>query len=150
MQHSDFDEVLEKIVSRETRYDPNAYHFVREALDHTQQLVAQNRPGEIRHVSGQELLEGVRQFALEQFGPMTKTVLEEWGIRATRDFGEIVFILIEHNVLAKTREDSIDDFNDGYDFETAFVHPFLPASKRAQRERPLKKETQPSAVVQKS
>lgn len=133
MQHLDFDEVLDTIVSTETRYDRNAYGFVREALDYTQKLVAKSQQDRVRHVSGQELLQGIRKFALKEFGPMAMTVLEEWGIRATRDFGVIVFILIEHNVLAKTKDDTVEDFEGGYSFEDAFVLPFLPASKRKRR-----------------
>jgi uncharacterized repeat protein (TIGR04138 family) len=83
----------------------------------------------MRHVSGQELLGGIRQFALEQFGPMAQTVFEDWGVRNCQDFGEIVFNMVEIGLLAKRDTDSREDFLAGYDFQEAFRKPFLPASK---------------------
>jgi uncharacterized repeat protein (TIGR04138 family) len=83
------------------------------------------------HVSGQELLSGIREFALRQFGPMALTVLEEWGVKRCEDFGEIVFNMIESGLLAKTAEDSRDDFKGGYDFMEAFREPFLPRPGKA-------------------
>ncbi len=82
--------------------------------------------GEVRHVSGQELLAGIRSYALEQFGPMAQMVLNEWGIQNCEDFGELVFNMVETNLLAKTTEDSREDFKNGYDFFEAFRRPFLP------------------------
>ena len=78
--------------------------------------------GSIRHITGQELLDGIRQFALQQFGPMTVTVFEEWGVK-TADFGDIVFNMVEISLLAKTDKDSRDDFTD------AFRKPFWPQRK---------------------
>lgn len=130
MHDINFDEELEKIVAKDSRYTREAYLFVREALDHTQKMIG--KPGKDdapRHVTGQQLLEGTRDYALQQFGPMALTVLEEWGIRRCEDFGEIVFNMVENSLLAKTEEDSREDFKGGYDFETAFRSPFLP--KRA-------------------
>lgn len=124
-----FNEVLDKIVAADPRYHREAYDFVREALDFTQKLVAQSAKGMKRHVKGQELLAGIRDFALAQYGPMAMTVLEEWGIRRCEDFGEIVFNLVESGILSKTPEDSRDDFKGGYDFTKAFKEPFLPKVK---------------------
>jgi len=129
MQEVTFEEALEQILAADARYHRDAYAFVREALDFTQKIVGKESAGKIRHVSGQELLDGIRQFALVQFGPMTTTVLEEWGIRDCRDFGNVVFNMVETRLLAKTETDSRADFLGGYDFETAFRKPFLPASK---------------------
>ncbi len=129
MQEVNFESKLEKILAQDPRYSRDAYHFVREALDFTQQLVKRENQGSIRHVSGQELLDGIRQFALKQFGPMAGTVLEEWGVRSCPDFGEIVFNMVESDLLAKTEKDSREDFQNGYDFHTAFREPFLPESK---------------------
>jgi len=129
MQEINFDEAVELIVTRDLRYSREAYTFVREALDYTQKLIVKESHGNIRHVSGQELLDGVRQFALQQFGPMTVTVFEEWGIRQCRDFGEIVFNMVEIGLLAKTDDDTRDDFQNGYDFVEAFRKPFWPQSK---------------------
>lgn len=131
MQEVRFEEALEQILAADARYHRDAYIFVREALDHTQQMVAKDNADRLRHVTGQELLEGIRQFALAQFGPMAQTVLGEWGIRECRDFGNIVFNMVEIGLLAKTQNDSRDDFNDGYQFNDAFRKPFLPARKLA-------------------
>ena len=129
MQEVTFEEALEAIVAKDPRYQRDAYLFLREALDYTQKLVGKEEGGKVRHVTGQELLEGIRQFGLEQFGPMTLTVFEEWGVRTCRDFGEIVFNMVEIGLLAKTEKDSRADFQSGYEFEDAFRKPFLPAEK---------------------
>jgi uncharacterized repeat protein (TIGR04138 family) len=128
MQEVDFEEVLEQIVRKDTRYQKDAYRFVREALDHTQKVVTKNGREPVRHVTGQELLEGIRTFALQHFGPMALTLLQEWGVRSGEDFGEIVFSMVEMNLLAKTQSDSRDDFKGGYDFVEAFRKPFLPSA----------------------
>ena len=127
MHAPDFEETLEKMVLRDRRYDRNAYLFVREGLDYTQKMVEKKPKEELRHVSGQELLNGIRNYALDQFGPMAQMVLDQWGIRTCEDFGELVFNMIECNLLAKTSRDSRDDFKNGYDFFEAFRRPFLPA-----------------------
>ena len=137
MQEINFDEAVEQILARDSRYTREAYLFVREALDYTQRLVGKETRGQIRHVSGQELLDGIRQFALNQFGPMTVTVFEEWGVRNCRDFGEIVFNMVESSLLAKTEKDTRDDFQNGYDFNDAFRKPFRPQSKSNPENKPL-------------
>ena len=129
MQEVNFDEVLEQILAKDPRFSRDAYLFVRDALDFTQKLIGKESRGTIRHVSGQELLDGLRQFALQQFGPMAVTVFEEWGVCNSRDFGEIVFNMVEIDLLAKTENDNRDDFNHGYDFTDAFRKPFWPPSK---------------------
>jgi uncharacterized repeat protein (TIGR04138 family) len=122
-----FDEELDKITTKDARYTREAYVFVREALDHTQKTVTKAAKDDgPRHVTGQELLGDIRDFALQQYGPMTLTVLNEWGIRTCEDFGEIVFNMVENSLLAKTDKDSRDDFKGGYHFEQAFREPFLP------------------------
>jgi uncharacterized repeat protein (TIGR04138 family) len=131
MHEASFEETLEQILASHPQYPRDAYLFVREALDHTQKNITKSGRVQLRHVSGQELLEGIREFALQQFGPMTVTVFEEWNIRACRDFGEIVFNMVESGMLAKTEQDSVADFEGGYDFEDAFRKPFLPSSKLA-------------------
>ena len=129
MQEVSFEESLNQILEKDPRDKRDAYFFVREALDHTQKMVEREGQGKVRHVSGQQLLAGIREFALSQFGPMVITVLEEWGIRACEDFGEIVFNMVESGALAKTETDSRADFQGGYDFEEAFRKPFLPANR---------------------
>lgn len=116
-------------MATDARYQRDGYFFLREALDHTQKIVSKSRKNEIRHVSGQELLAGIRDYALSQFGPMTITVLAEWGIRSCEDFGEMVFNMVANNLLAKTDSDRREDFKEGYSFEAAFCKPFLPRNK---------------------
>lgn len=129
MQEINFDEALDKILAHDPRFQRDAYHFLREALDFSQKLVSKENRGQVRHITGQELLEGIRQFALQQFGPMTMTVLEEWGVKNSRDFGDIVFNMVENSLLAKTEKDTRDDFQNGYDFTDAFKKPYWPQSR---------------------
>jgi uncharacterized repeat protein (TIGR04138 family) len=119
------------IVRRDPRYAPEAYEFVLEALAHTQRLFdrpAPNGPSdEIRpehHVSGPELLEGVRDLALREFGLMARVVFKLWGIDRTDDVGEIIFNLIDAGQLCKTDNDSRADFHDVYDLDKALVDGF--------------------------
>ena len=129
-QDPDFAEIVGLICKEDTRFDRKAYDFIRLGLDHTVKELKNKesaRTSRSRHVSGPELLEGLRVYALEQFGPLTKTVLESWGIRRCSDFGDIVFNLIEYNVFSKTDNDRREDFSDLYTFDEAFVKPFLPA-----------------------
>lgn len=125
------EEVLETILTKDTRYHRDAYYFVRDALDVAQRKFSKAAKGKPSHVSGQQLLEGIRAHALEQFGPLTLMVLEEWGIRRGEDFGEIVFNMVESSLLGKTENDSRADFKGGYDFFDAFRKPYLPKAKAA-------------------
>jgi uncharacterized repeat protein (TIGR04138 family) len=132
MQDPDFAEIVTLICKEDTRFDRKAYDFVRVGLDHTVKELRKkdaSRAEKSRHVSGPELLDGLRIYALDQFGPLTKTVLEAWGVNRCRDFGEIVFNLIEYNIFSKTESDRREDFSDIYDFEDAFVKPFQPARR---------------------
>ena len=150
MHTANFDEALDQIVLKDPRFHRDAYMFIREALDHTQRMVnkgsksekgeksesrhaSSDEPaeGKVRHVTGQELLGGVRAYALDQYGPMTMTVLNEWGVRQCEDFGELVFNMVENHLLAKTKNDSREDFKGGYGFTEAFRQPFLPSTKAA-------------------
>jgi uncharacterized repeat protein (TIGR04138 family) len=131
MQEISFEEGLEKIRAKDARYTRDAYIFVKEALDCTQKtIIAKETRGRLRHVTGQELLKGIRELATTQFGPMAVTVFEEWGIHRCEDFGEIVFNMVDNELLAKTENDNRADFAGGYDFFEAFRKPFLPASKQ--------------------
>tara|TARA_R110002095_G_scaffold94840_3_gene82811 strand:- start:2356 stop:2772 length:417 start_codon:yes stop_codon:yes gene_type:complete len=106
------------------QYHPNAYDFVFEALQEAQEIYARTiineQEQEEAHVSGQELLDGVKALALKQFGLMTTTVFKQWGISTTKDFGKMVFEMIEHGRMRKTENDRIEDFVDLYDFEQVF------------------------------
>jgi uncharacterized repeat protein (TIGR04138 family) len=130
MQEVSFEEALAKIQAKDPRYHREAYLFVRDGLDYTQKTIGKDTRGRVRHVTGQELTVGIREYALQQFGPMAKTVLEDWGIHRCEDFGEIVFNMIDVGWLAKTSKDSRADFANGYDFDDAFRKPFLPKGKQ--------------------
>jgi uncharacterized repeat protein (TIGR04138 family) len=139
MPDLDFAEIVDLIRKEDTRYDKQAYFFVRQGLDSTVKNLKRNDPTRVQrspHVSGRELLDGLRLHALDQFGPLTKTVLESWGVRRCADFGEIVFNLIEYSVFSKTESDRREDFADLYDFDEAFVKPFQPAGNRHARSGP--------------
>jgi len=102
--------------------------FVRMALDYTVKRICAVDPSRReRHVTAAELLDGVKDFALDTFGPMTMTLFEEWGVKSCADIGQIVFNLIDAQALRKTDEDKIEDFSIGFDFKEAFVKPFMPA-----------------------
>jgi len=120
-----FRETVSAICQKDSRYLPEAYAFLVEALDVTVKSVLKDNPEHnTKHVTGKELLEGIRTHALAEFGPMTHTVFSEWGVRTTLDFGEIVFNLVESGRLGKTDSDSIEDFRDVFSFEEAFLKPF--------------------------
>jgi uncharacterized repeat protein (TIGR04138 family) len=129
MQELTFESTLALILAKDPRYHRDAYLFVKDALDHTQKVVVKESREQLRHVTGQELLEGIRGYALNQFGPMTEMVFAEWGIQRCEDFGEIVFNMVEIGLLGKTEEDSREDFQNGYSFHEAFRKPFLPSAK---------------------
>jgi uncharacterized repeat protein (TIGR04138 family) len=109
------EELFDTLRDRYPRYDEAAYVFVLSALNY----VLRQLP-EPRHISGRELAEGVRDLAIERFGPMARSVLEHWGIHETVDVGDIVFALVEHGVLIKQDEDTRTDFVDVFDFDDAF------------------------------
>jgi uncharacterized repeat protein (TIGR04138 family) len=130
MQPNEFEDLLAQIVRDDPRYPVEAYGFLRVGLDFSVKLYTKPDHGPGRHVSGRELLEGLRQCALKEFGPMAFTVLKTWGIHRTEDFGELVFNLVNRGLLGKTPEDKKEDFAAGYDFHEAFVQPFLPQAGR--------------------
>jgi len=114
---------IREIVKKDNRYSPLAYQFVFEALEYTTNMLGKNKnktSESERHVTGKELMEGVRRYALKQFGFMTLTVFEQWGIKQDSDFGNIVFNLVESGLMGKTDTDSIEDFKNIYDFKKVF------------------------------
>ena len=122
---------LEEIVDEVGVYSADAYRFVQEGLSFAVQKVHGERcePGTGRHISGQQLCEGLREYALARWGLMAGAVLCKWGITSTMDFGRIVFSLIENGMLQKTDEDTIDDFRNVYDFRNAFEQKYRIPSK---------------------
>jgi uncharacterized repeat protein (TIGR04138 family) len=122
---------LAEVVRRDPRYAYEAYEFVFEALAHTQKLLNRMPPegpagvtaGQ-HHVSGRELLDGVKDLARREFGLMARTVFKLWGVNRTDDFGEIIFNLIDANLLSKTDSDSKADFRGVYDLDRALTEDY--------------------------
>lgn len=110
---------LREIAQKDGRYTTDSYLFLFEAL-RSAQIKYQRK----KHVSGKELLEGVKELALEKFGPMSKSVFEHWGVRTTDDFGEMVFLLVKGGLLSKTDSDNIEDFHGAYSFDEVFTKDF--------------------------
>ena len=109
------DALLDRLRDRWPQFHESAYVFVLGALHYV--ISGLDTP---RHISGRELAEGVRDLALERFGPMARTVLEHWGIRTTDNVGDVVFALVEVGVLIKQDEDGPEDFHEVYSFDEAF------------------------------
>jgi uncharacterized repeat protein (TIGR04138 family) len=110
---------LAQILAQDPRYKPEAYVFVHDALGHTSAKLEQRR-----HITGRELLDGIKDLALQRYGPMARAVLNSWGVRTTDDFGAIVFNLVDAGLLFKTEEDHIEDFHAVFDFDDAFVRSY--------------------------
>jgi uncharacterized repeat protein (TIGR04138 family) len=113
--------VIERLRGRYPQFHESSYIFVLSALHYVIAHLPQPR-----HISGRELAEGVRDLALDRFGPLARTVLEHWGIRTTENVGDVVFALVESGVLIKQDEDGPEDFRDVFDFDDAFErYPFF-------------------------
>lgn len=118
---------IKEIIKKDPRYSIQAYQFVFEALDFTTNMLGKNQQKTTdadRHVTGKQLMEGIRKFALKQFGFMALTVFEQWGIHQDEDFGNIVFNLVESGLMGKTETDSRDDFKNIYDLKKVFDEGF--------------------------
>jgi len=134
MQSIDFEGELNRIVEKDSRYDREAYVFLRQALDfcHRSEIKAGRKmripeqPMGENHISVAHLLDGIRQYALQEYGPMAMMVLNSWGIKSCEDFGEIVFKMVEHRLLSVTEQDTREEFAKGFDFFEAFRTPFKP------------------------
>lgn len=133
MQSIDFEGELNRIVEADSRYDREAYVFLRQALDfcHRSEIKGGKKarvvekPGE-NHISVAQLLDGIRQYALHEYGPMAMMVLNSWGVNSCEDFGEVVFKMVEHRLLSVTEQDTREEFRKGFDFYEAFRTPFKP------------------------
>jgi len=115
------DKSLDEVISEDERYPPEAFAFLHEGLAHAMRAVHGDEPGKPQHVTGQQLCHGLRDFAVERWGMLARTVLAKWNIHETLDFGNMVYLLIKHGHMKKTDEDSLDDFRDVYDFDEAFT-----------------------------
>ena len=125
---------LMEVVQRDSRFAYEAYEFLFHALHHTQKLLGREPPeareGEQEvadpryHVSGQELVHGIRDLALREFGFLARTVFRQWGIQRTDDFGDMVFNLVESGLMSTTSEDSRTDFHAVFDLDQALVQDY--------------------------
>lgn len=113
--NEEFYRIITSICRKDHRYNPESYEFVMEALSYSQKKFKK-----IKHVSGEELLLGIKALLLKKFGPMTMTVLDYWGIKTTDDFGNIVFNLVENKILSKDAQDQYESFKNAYDFKEVF------------------------------
>jgi len=135
------DQAIAKLREQDFRFAPAAYHFIRRALDHSLQKRKREDADRPAHVTGKELLEGFRDLALADFGPLAKTVLEDWGITKCAEVGEIVFQLISMGVLGKNENDRIDDFEELWSFAEAFDIPFRPQATVATPQKASRRQT---------
>jgi uncharacterized repeat protein (TIGR04138 family) len=111
---------LEQIAKEDGRYNAKAVGFVYEGLGYT----AKHIITEPRHVDGRSLCEGLRKLAVKKWGRLAMLVLNSWNVKTTRDFGEIVYLMIKHEWMSTQPSDSIGDFDDVYDFKTVFKNQF--------------------------
>lgn len=123
-----FDAAIDNILERDRRFEPGAFFLLKEALDFTLKRTLEEG-GQERHVSGQELALGFRDYVLQEFGPMAFTLLREWGVHTCSDLGDMVFLLIEEGMFGKQDSDTKEDFCDHYDFEEALLKPFRPSAR---------------------
>jgi uncharacterized repeat protein (TIGR04138 family) len=113
-----------QVLKKDPRYSFEAYEFVRESLAYAQDVLglgaAENPDAPERHLTGQQLCEASRLYALSQYGMMARVVLGSWGIHSTSDLGTVVYNLIDANLMKKSATDRREDFDGIYDFEVAF------------------------------
>jgi uncharacterized repeat protein (TIGR04138 family) len=114
---------MEEVIHSDGRYPPEAYAFLHEGLARAVKArYGKDALGETtqHHVTGRELCLALRDFSLDRWGMLARVVLARWNIRASIDFGNMVYLLIKHNFMRKTEGDSIEDFRDVFDFQAAF------------------------------
>jgi len=129
---SDAASALEKLLGEDKRFKKPAYIFVFDSLSYAHSELGMggdssetsSEDSAERHLTGQQLCEGIRQYALDQYGYMAKVVLNSWGVQTTGDFGEIVFNLIRIGLMRKTPSDRREDFDDVFDFEDGLQQSF--------------------------
>jgi uncharacterized repeat protein (TIGR04138 family) len=138
MNDTSFQEAVDAICDRDDRYAADAYYFVREGLDFAVRAAAAGGApsAALHHVTGRDLLTALRDYALQEFGPLALTVLHDWGVRRTEDFGEIVFNLVRAGRMSKSERDTKDDFARGYDFAETFARPYEAETARPARRKP--------------
>ena len=118
---------LRQLALKDGRYSPEAFRFLFESLDHAVRLAGKaGSEGTDRHVTGQEVLAGMRICAQEAFGPLAAHVWRSWGVRETMDWGRIVFLLVDEGLLKRQDDDQIGDFSQGFDFDEVFEASYVP------------------------
>lgn len=127
MEKPNFDEAIKNIVDEDDSYKPDGFQFLRDALDHTVSSLRQDELIEHRHVTGPELLEGIVEYGLKEYGPMAVAVMESWGIRSGEDIGAMVFKLIEVGAFGRSDEDSPSDFEGVLNLKEELLKPFRPS-----------------------
>ena len=130
MQSMHFDQALQNILQRDTRFSLDGYGFLKQALDYTVTEHTKTDPDMSQHVTAKELLSGFRDLALKEYGPMAATLFSEWGIENCSHVGDMVFLLIEEGMFGKQDSDRREDFAEVFDFHETFVTPYLPKSPK--------------------
>ena len=129
MENNNFMALVTKITEKDSRYAPEAYEFIRNAVNYTAAKLERDKLKN-RHISGRELLKGVVEYAVQEFGPLAKDVLTNWGIQDGLSIGNIVFNMIQEKLLSANDKDSIDDFSGNLDFDEIFSKKFAPDDKK--------------------
>ena len=113
---------MARLILQDGRYSLGAFEFLHNGLETVVQRIHGDKPSEPgqRHVTGAELCRGLRDLAIERWGPLARAVLRRWRINTTMDFGHMVYLLVNNGFMHKTEEDSVEDFRDVFDFEEAF------------------------------
>jgi uncharacterized repeat protein (TIGR04138 family) len=119
---------IQKIIDKDSRFQPEAYSFINDAVVYTVSKINAVRDREERHISGLELLEGIKEFAISQFGPMAYEVLSNWGLKDSLSIGHVVFNMVDYQLLGKSKNDTISDFDNSFFLEEELLKPFTPAN----------------------
>ena len=120
-----FEEAVSQYLLEDPRYPAEAYYFIRDGFEYVARDL-EEKEGVPRHLSGRELADGLKEFALDEYGPMAFFTLGQWNIHRTADFGELVYNLIRMGRFSQNKGDKKSDFNDLYDFDEVFNGPFRP------------------------
>jgi len=117
---------IEEIAKKDGRYNAMAFKFVHDGLAKIVERIRESRgyEPEPHHISGQELALGIAELAIDRWGRLARLVFYRWGVRSSRDFGEIVYLMIENGWMTAQETDTIEDFDDVFDFETIFEKQF--------------------------
>jgi uncharacterized repeat protein (TIGR04138 family) len=123
-----FRQAVQEARQKDRRYAEDAYYFINQGVLFSAELMTRPEFGHKRHLSGPELCNGIRDFALSEFGPMAFPVLSRWGVRTTLDIGHVIFNLIDAKVLIASAEDRLGDFDEVFDLRESLEQPYLPSA----------------------